>query len=89
MKKNIQRLGRSFFIIVAVSVLLFQSGCGFKDIDKRIFVLSIGVDHTDNEERPYRVILKLAVPSGSIKQSGTEYTYLVGKVNHSVLPSGT
>ncbi|WP_404332396.1 Ger(x)C family spore germination protein [Mesobacillus maritimus] len=79
MKKNIQRLGKSFFIIVAVSVLLFQSGCGFKDIDKRIFVLSIGVDHTDNEERPYRVILKLAVPSGSIKQSGTEYTYLVGE----------
>lgn len=57
-------------------MLLIQSGCGFKDIDKRIFVLSIGVDHTDNEETPYRVILKLAVPSGSVKQSGTEYTYL-------------
>lgn len=73
MKKN----GKTFLIILGVALLLFQSGCGFKDIDKRIFVLSIGVDHSENEEKPYRVILKLAVPSGSIKQSGTEYTYLV------------
>ena len=77
MKRKAQRLGKSIFIVFVVTMLLIQSGCGFKDIDKRIFVLSIGVDHTDNEEKPYRVILKLAVPSGSVKQSGTEYTYLM------------
>jgi spore germination protein KC len=76
LKEKVQRLAKPFFIIIVVIVLLFQSGCGFKDIDKRIFVLSIGVDHTKSEEKPFRVVLKLAVPSGSIKQSGTEYTYL-------------
>ncbi|MFC0273975.1 MULTISPECIES: hypothetical protein [Bacillaceae] len=29
------------FIIVS---LLFSSGCGFKDIDKRFFIVAIGVD---------------------------------------------
>jgi spore germination protein KC len=76
LKEKVQRLAKPFFIIIVVMVLLFQSGCGFKDIDKRIFVLSIGVDHTKSEEKPFRVVLKLAVPSGSIKQAGTEYTYL-------------
>ncbi|WP_102349088.1 Ger(x)C family spore germination protein [Bacillus sp. Marseille-P3661] len=61
---------------IVLLMLLLQSGCGFKDIDKRLFVLSIGIDHSDNEEKPYKIILKLAVPSGSLKQSGTKYTYL-------------
>jgi len=76
LKIPVRHLRTSIISIVLVLSLILQTGCGFKDIDKRIFVLSIGVDHTDNEEKPYKVILKLAVPSGSLKQSGTEYTYL-------------
>ncbi|MEC1522476.1 Ger(x)C family spore germination protein [Neobacillus niacini] len=76
MKISVHRLGRPFTATVLALSLMIQSGCGFKDIDKRIFVLSVGIDHTDNEEKPYKIILKLAVPSGSLKQSGTEYTYL-------------
>ncbi|WP_077212953.1 Ger(x)C family spore germination protein [Bacillus dakarensis] len=68
--------GRRLMAIIVSLSLILQSGCGFKDIDKRVFVLSIGVDHTDNEERPYKVILKLAIPTGSLRESGTEFTYL-------------
>ncbi|EFM09240.1 germination protein, Ger(x)C family [Paenibacillus curdlanolyticus YK9] len=39
------------------------SGCGFKDIDKRFFVVSTGIDRTDNPDKPYRVTLRLAIPS--------------------------
>ncbi|WP_121610048.1 Ger(x)C family spore germination protein [Mesobacillus foraminis] len=76
MKKKILRSGRPLLAALIALSLIFQSGCGFKDIDKRIFVLSIGIDHTDNEKKPFKIILKLAVPSGSLKQSGTKYTYL-------------
>ncbi|MFD1706434.1 Ger(x)C family spore germination protein [Siminovitchia sediminis] len=61
--------------IACASVFLLAS-CGFKDIDKRVFVQAVGVDYTDNEEKPYKVTLKLAVPSGSLKESGTKYAYL-------------
>lgn len=48
------------FFLAASSVL---SGCGFKDIDKRYFVVGMGIDKSDNEEKPYRITLKLGVPS--------------------------
>ncbi|MBS4211472.1 MULTISPECIES: Ger(x)C family spore germination protein [Neobacillus] len=58
-------------IIVIGSLLL--TGCGFKDIDKRLFVVSIGVDLAKNSSKKYDVHLKLAVPSGS-KQQPNEFT---------------
>lgn len=76
MSTSFSQLHRRFIITSIVLLMLLQSGCGFKDIDKRIFVLSIGIDHSDNEEKPYKITLKLAVPSGSIKEAGTKYTYL-------------
>ncbi|GIN93987.1 hypothetical protein J6TS1_26100 [Siminovitchia terrae] len=63
-------------ILAACLICLLLSSCGFKDIDKRIFVQAIGVDHSGNEKKPYKVTLKLAVPSGSLKEAGTKYTYL-------------
>lgn len=65
-----------FKIFLGLAACLFLSSCGFKDIDKRIFVQAIGIDHSDNEKEPYKVILKLAVPSGSLKESGTKYAYI-------------
>ncbi len=76
MTNYVYQLRRPFIITILALSIILQSGCGFKDIDKRIFVLSIGVDHSDNEEKPYKITLKLAVPSGSIKETGTKYTYL-------------
>lgn len=40
-----------------------MTGCGFKDIDKRYFVVGMGIDKSDNEEKPYRITIKLGVPS--------------------------
>lgn len=40
----------------------FLSGCGFKDIDKRLFVVSIGIDPAKNSEKKFLISLKFAVP---------------------------
>jgi len=64
-------------VLILVGNILLQTGCGFKDIDKRLFILAIGIDQAEKEENQYRVTLKLAVPSGSLKEaSGTMYSYL-------------
>lgn len=73
--------GRSFLksccIILIAILFILQSGCGFKDIDKRSFVMSIGLDYTNHTNHPYKVTIKLAIPTGSIKEAkGTTYSYL-------------
>lgn len=70
--------GKIFFLVmVIICSVILSAGCGFKDIDKRIFIVAIGLDHTENKTKPYRVILKLAIPSGTAKDSpGPRYTYL-------------
>ncbi|MEF2967625.1 Ger(x)C family spore germination protein [Paenibacillus sp. M1] len=59
MKKSLLLLS----IILASTSL---SGCQFKDIDKRAFVLAIGIDRPENieKQRKYEVTLKIAVPEG-------------------------
>ena len=46
--------------------ILLLSGCGFKDIDKRFFVVGTGIDYSGDEKKPYRITIKLAVPAVSI-----------------------
>ncbi len=51
--------------LVFLVFLLMAAGCktgAFKDIDKRSFVLSIGIDRTGAGDDKYRVTLKLAIP---------------------------
>lgn len=45
-----------------------MAGCGFKDIDNRLFIIGIGVDPSEKEEGHYKVTLKLSIPVASIKQ---------------------
>jgi len=45
----------------AILGLAFLSGCGFKDIDQRFFVIAVGVDRGQNSA--YKISLKLAIPS--------------------------
>ncbi|KRG12383.1 Ger(x)C family spore germination protein [Lederbergia galactosidilytica] len=74
-----KRLSKTYMpiILFVFSLTPFLSSCGFKDIDKRIFVQGIAIDYTGNEEKPYRVTLKLAIPTGSLKEaSGNKYGYL-------------
>ncbi|MGG1401024.1 Ger(x)C family spore germination protein [Bacillus salipaludis] len=47
-------------------------GCGFKDIDKRFFAVSIGVDLAKNSSKRYLVSLKFAIPAIS-KDSPSEF----------------
>ncbi|MFJ7727667.1 Ger(x)C family spore germination protein [Neobacillus sp. NPDC097160] len=51
-------------VMLLLTVLLL-AGCGFKDIDKRFFVVSIGVDVAKNSSKKYLVSLKFAIPSES------------------------
>lgn len=54
--------------IVCCIISSVLAGCGYKDIDKRFFAVSIGVDfNEDNEEKPYKITLALAVPSTKIE----------------------
>lgn len=53
-------------LIVMLVSSTFISGCGFKDIDKRFFIVGTGIDYSGDEEKPYRITIKLAVPSVSI-----------------------
>lgn len=53
---------------ICLIICSFMAGCGYKDIDKRFFAVSIGIDfNEDNEEKPYKITLALAVPSTKIE----------------------
>lgn len=54
------------FLVLLVLVSLL-SGCGFKDIDKRFFVVVTAIDSSGNENKPYRITLQLAAPSPKIE----------------------
>ncbi|SOC15079.1 Ger(x)C family germination protein [Ureibacillus xyleni] len=66
-------------LLIIFSILFFLSGCEeFKDIDKDVFVSMIGIDHSDDNEKPFKVTLKLFVPTSSFRQKPeANYTYLV------------
>ena len=59
-------------ILLAIIVLGMLSSCGFKDIDKRFFVVALGLDMSDNEKKPYRITLQLAVPSPKIEPGASK-----------------
>ncbi|WP_375090269.1 Ger(x)C family spore germination protein [Peribacillus sp. RS7] len=61
---------RTIGIMVIIS-LLFTSGCGFKDIDKRFFVVAIGVDK--GKEKNYEVSIKLVIPSSAIEPGKSKF----------------
>lgn len=61
-------MNRKWCLIPIILAVVLISGCGFKDIDKRFFAVSIGVDKGEKEK--YKVSLELAVPSGDPKQPG-------------------
>ncbi|KGR78775.1 Ger(x)C family spore germination protein [Ureibacillus sinduriensis] len=65
------------FLLLLVPIITLLAGCEFKDIDKNVFVSIIGIDKSDDEDKPYKITLKLYVPTSSFKQSPEpEYAYL-------------
>ncbi|HZG57108.1 Ger(x)C family spore germination protein [Paenibacillus sp.] len=74
---NSQRI--EFFLRAAIvlSLLLFAGGGfnGYKDIDKRFFVVSMGVDEGKNG-MPFEVTLKLAIPQPDPKAGKNDFLLL-------------
>ncbi|MEK5332956.1 Ger(x)C family spore germination protein [Lysinibacillus sp. FSL W8-0992] len=63
------------YFAMMVVVMSFLTGCGFKDIDNRVFVTGIGIDPSENEDGTYRVTLKLAIPVSIKSKSNTSSSY--------------
>lgn len=51
-------IGLFLFVLTAI----FITGCGFKDIDKRLFVVGIGIDPAEDSTKKYLISLKFAIP---------------------------
>ncbi|CAI6082235.1 Ger(x)C family spore germination protein [Cohnella sp. JJ-181] len=61
---------RMLSCIVCLTLLLVLGGCQLKDIDKRYFVVSAGFDYSNDPAKPYRVTLRLALPSSKVEEGG-------------------
>ncbi|WP_166244617.1 Ger(x)C family spore germination protein [Paenibacillus turpanensis] len=68
---------------LSLLLLLSLGACGYKDIDKRFFVVSIGIDSTDHKEKKYKVHLKLAIPASEVK-AGSGKSILMTEDSHSI-----
>jgi spore germination protein KC len=52
-------------LCIGLLLLCLTTGCEYKDIDRRIFVVAIGID-TGEKENSFKVSLKLAIPQGDV-----------------------
>ncbi|CAM4005821.1 Ger(x)C family spore germination protein [Cohnella lubricantis] len=67
-------LRRLLTVLLAIAAAGSLNGCGFKDIDKRFFVVAMAVDPADNPDKLYKVTVKLAIPSPSERFGSNDYT---------------
>ncbi|TFE30658.1 Ger(x)C family spore germination protein [Cohnella luojiensis] len=65
------RRARIFFSGFALLLIFSISGCGFKDIDKRFFVVAMGIDR-GSAPSSYRVTVRLAIPTGNMESGETK-----------------
>ncbi|MHA7964291.1 Ger(x)C family spore germination protein [Paenibacillus sp. CAU 1782] len=72
MRKILCRI-RSLVLVLLLVVPL--GGCGFKDIDKRFFVVGTGLDLSGNKEKPYRITIQLAIPSPKIEPGTSKFQF--------------
>ena len=60
-----------------IALTLSISGCAYKGVDKRSFVVGLGVDAAKEPGNKYKITLKLAKPIASLKSSTeNEYAFL-------------
>ncbi|WP_168122806.1 Ger(x)C family spore germination protein [Paenibacillus sp. HB172176] len=62
-------------ISLPLLMLFMVAGCGFKDIDKRFFVVNTGIDWSGNKDKPYRITIQLAIPSPKIEPGTSKNQY--------------
>ncbi|GKU26314.1 Ger(x)C family spore germination protein [Clostridium folliculivorans] len=60
-------------LILILYINLIITGCSFKDIDKRFFVVSMGIDQSEKSANSYIVTLKLAVPNTEPKRGESNF----------------
>ncbi|WP_438444550.1 Ger(x)C family spore germination protein [Gorillibacterium sp. sgz5001074] len=75
---NLRPLG-----LAALCLLLLLPGCGFKDIDRRFFVVSIGLDVPENKQMRYKVMIKLAIPN-ALEEFGANDSLIVQEESKSI-----
>ncbi|QAA33935.1 Ger(x)C family spore germination C-terminal domain-containing protein [Clostridium manihotivorum] len=64
---------RLFFFILSFLFILNLYGCDYKDIDRRIFIVAIGIDSI-NEKGDIKLTIKGAIPSNTkVKSSDLNY----------------
>ncbi|MEC0226832.1 Ger(x)C family spore germination protein [Paenibacillus alba] len=70
-------------LVIILILICLCSACGFKDIDRRFFVVAIGIDKSEKKDTKYRLTLKLAVPGNNIDM-GTAKFELVTQDGNSI-----
>ncbi|WP_462409672.1 Ger(x)C family spore germination protein [Neobacillus sp. Marseille-QA0830] len=56
---------KCYWFILILTAVLTLNGCGYKDIDKRFFVLAMGIDPAKHSNKKYLVNLKMAITRAS------------------------
>ncbi|WP_135557453.1 Ger(x)C family spore germination protein [Paenibacillus cymbidii] len=57
------RMRKPLLAVLLIGICAMVAGCSFKDIDKRFFVVAMGIDWTGKTDTPYLVTLRIAVPT--------------------------
>ncbi|ERI92437.1 germination protein, Ger(x)C family [Clostridiales bacterium oral taxon 876 str. F0540] len=57
-------------VLINIIILYTLTGCDFKDIDRRVFILAIGIDLEPSNQELMRVSLKAALPSSGGEDGG-------------------
>ncbi|MBE4909121.1 Ger(x)C family spore germination protein [Bacillus luteolus] len=70
MNRLLETLSKIFFL---VAILLFLTSCGYKDIDKRSYVVTIGIDPAESKENKFKILLKIAIPASDFKAGDPEF----------------
>ncbi|GGD73978.1 Ger(x)C family spore germination protein [Paenibacillus nasutitermitis] len=61
------------YAILAISLMAGTlTGCGFKDIDKRFFVVAMGIDLSETNKKDYYITLRLAAPSPRVEPGASK-----------------
>jgi spore germination protein KC len=74
-------------IMMLLIICIFTlTGCSFKDVEKRLFIVAIGIDIGDSEDE-IRITLKAAIPGGD--QAGESGVIGINRERNYELHSGT
>jgi len=77
MKSSLKQIKWISIFTLFLIIIPFVSGCGTKDIDKRMFVIAVGIDKSDeDEEKPYKITLKVPIPTNKNASRTPNFIFL-------------